>query len=356
MVAEQLDFTPEEILADHDYVEPLVVDGVRCHGGFVDGGAYVSPRTANRVPAIEAWKANHRAAFGTAPIDPPIGTWPGHYPNLAQTRFLLRHGITEPVVAILTRIGTVEGFGGLIRHTTIPDWKRIVDEDLAHTATAHLPSLYEAHARDEAGHGEVGGHKQMWFAARDLAFEHPVTADQTVTMLERMGISAAGTGGTIDPERLRQQARANRVLDSDIDFDLEQLLTRMISLLFIEISAFHAFAWAETVLADTSLVAGDGEAARIVSYIRADETPHVAYLETVLTELRDRTFITGKGRRVPGSEIVGAIWDRQLDLSLGTRRDEQLAAVRNEVRRALNQRRDGDDLLAEFDALGAEAA
>ena len=50
----------------------------------------------------------------------------------------------------------------------------------------------------------------------------------------------------------------------------------MIGLLLIEISAFHGFTWAEGVLSDTDLIAGDGEAARIISYIRADETPHVA--------------------------------------------------------------------------------
>ena len=36
----------------------------------------------------------------------------------------------------------------------------------------------------------------------------------------------------------------------------------MIGLLLIEISAFHGFRWAEAVLGDTELVAGDGEAAR----------------------------------------------------------------------------------------------
>ena len=60
----------------------------------------------------------------------------------------------------------------------------------------------------------------------------------------------------------------------------------MISLLFIEISAFHGFIWAEGVLGDTDVCAGDGEAARIVSYIRADETPHVAYLRVALSEGR----------------------------------------------------------------------
>ena len=55
------------------------------------------------------------------------------------------------------------------------------------------------------------------------------------------------------------QLNADRMLP-DIDPDLESLIQRMTSLLLIEISAFHIFAWAEEVLADTDLTAGDGEA------------------------------------------------------------------------------------------------
>ena len=79
------------------------------------------------------------------------------------------------------------------------------------------------------------------------------------------------------------------------------MVERMIRLLLIEISAFHTFAWAETLLDDTDLVAGDGEAARLVAYIRADETPHVDYLKTVLTEMRDRTVVgeNGASTRAP---------------------------------------------------------
>ncbi|HVX16856.1 MAG TPA: hypothetical protein VHA73_02395 [Acidimicrobiales bacterium] len=360
MSSMQLDYTTEDILADHAFAEPLIADGIRCHGGFTAEGAYVSPRTAHRVDAIANWQAHHRDTFGTDLLDPPLETWPGHYPNLPQARFLLDHGVREPIVAILTRIGTVEGFGGLIRTTPIPNWERIVDEDLRHTATAHLPALYEAHARDEAGHEDdagnaQAGHKQMWFSARDIAFEHPVSGDQTALMLERMGIAPPGSGGKIDPERMRAEALANRTLPDDVDFDLEQLLNRMISLLFIEISAFHAFAWAEALLDDPERVAGDGEAARIVSYIRTDETPHVGYLKTSLTELRDRTFISDKGRRVPGAEIVGPVWDQHLASSLGERREAQLDAVYREVQHALEGRRNAADLLAEFDTLGDTA-
>ena len=72
----------------------------------------------------------------------------------------------------------------------------------------------------------------------------------------------------------------------------------MIGLLLIEISAFHGFRWAEAVLGDAELVAGDGAAATLVSYIRSDETPHVAWLRTALSEMRDRTWV-GSGGRAP---------------------------------------------------------
>ncbi len=58
------------------------------------------------------------------------------------------------------------------------------------------------------------------------------------------------------------------MLPDDIDFTLEMVVGRMIGLLLIEISAFHGFQWAEEVLGDAELVAGDGAAATLVSYIR----------------------------------------------------------------------------------------
>ncbi len=350
----QLDWTETELLATHDITEPLIAGGVRCHGGFDEHGDYVSPRTLNRAPAIEAWQASHTATFDTEIIDIPLATWPEHYPNVAQAQLLLTNGVPEPIISVLTRIGTVEGFGSLIRHSVIPDFTKTFDEDTRGTALAHLgKGLYEAHARDEAGFEDEGGHTQMWFAARDVAFENPVTQDETVRMLERMGISTPGSGGKIDPAQLRAQALANRVLPDDINFDLEALLGRMIGLLFIEISAFHAFAWAQTILDDTELVAGDGSAGDMIGYIRADETPHVAYLKTVLTEVRDRTVIGESGRKHAGSDVIGRIWDRNLASSLGERRDSQLDAVRGEVEHALSGRRDGAELLAQFDTLGS---
>ncbi len=70
--------------------------------------------------------------------------------------------------------------------------------------------LYEAHARDEAGYEDEGGHRQMWWAARDIAFEDPVTEDETVRMLERLGCRARVLAAAVDPARLRAEAIANR--------------------------------------------------------------------------------------------------------------------------------------------------
>lgn len=353
-VTDQLDWSETELLADHVYAEPQIVAGVRCHGGYDDTGTYVSPRTLNRVPAIEAWQHAHRSLFGTDIIDIPLETWPEHYPNVPQARFLLDNAVPEPIIAVLTRIGTVEGFGGLIRFTNVPDLATTFDEDTRGTALAHLEhGLFEAHARDETGHENQGGHTHMWWAARDLAFENPVTEDQTAMMLERMGIAQPGSGGKIDPQRLRAEAMANRVTPDDVDFDLESMLGRMISLLFIEISAFHAFNWAQTILDDTDRVAGDGAAGDIIGHIRADETPHVAYLKTVLTEIRDRTVIGSKGHKYAGADFVRPVWDRSLENSLGVRRDAQLDAMRAEVAFAVEGRRNAKDLLAQFDDLGS---
>lgn len=343
MTSTAVSFAPDDLLADHDMAEPLVVNGVRCHGGFDSDGVYRSPRTRHRVPAIEAWEAQRAAQFGTPALDIPIETWPEPFPNVAQTKLLLRHGVRQPTIATLTRIGTVEGFGGMLRLLPVPEWQSLFVEDIDGTAIAHLAGgLFEAHARDEAGHEDVAGHDQMWFIARDIAFESPVTADETARMLERMGLDGS-----------RKRAEEPRLLPHDIDHMSELVVLQMIGLLFIELSAFHSFRWAEAVLSDTDLVAGEGEAARLVSYIRADETPHVAYLRTALAEMRDRTWVGTSGARYDGETVISTLWDAALAQSLAGRRHDLLEAIWGEVDRALEGRSDRDTILEEFWTLGS---
>ncbi len=349
----QTEFSEIELLADHDIVEPLVAGGVRCHGGFDADGRYVSPRTKNRWPAIEAWEEQRVAQFSTPIIDVPLETWPENFPNVEQSKLLLRLGAPEPTISALTRIGTVEGFGGILRLLPVPDFHRCFKEDIAGTAIAHIDrGLFEAHARDEAGFDDLAGHDRMWFVARDIAFEHPVTADQTARMLARMGIDPTPKSPA-QLRRLRRAAMAERVLPDDIDFTLEMVVARMIGLLLIEISAFHGFRWAEEVLGDTELVAGDGSAASLISYIRSDETPHVAWLRTAISEMRDRTWVGSAGQEHRGSEMITLLWDRALRDSVLLRRKENINSIMGEVEAALAGRPDADDIIDEMLSLGS---
>jgi hypothetical protein len=347
MTTHQVTFTAAELLSTHDVAEPLLAGGVRCHGGFDDEGTYVSPRTLHRVPAIEAWQEQHTKVFGTEVLHVPLETWPENFPNLAQARHLIRSGVPEPLIATLTRIGTVEGFGANIRFLEPGDMQQHFEESIAGTAIDHLGrGLFEAHGRDEAGWEEEAGHKDMWFAARDIAFESPSAKIDVDAMLERMGFTPGGppAGMILD-----------RTLPDDIDVNLELIANLMIRVLLIEVQAFHTFAWAEGWLSDADLVAGDGAAADLVSFIRADETPHVDYLKTALTEMRDRTWLGEGGTRHAGTEMVGKLWDRNLEQSLGAGRAQTRQAVLGEVEHWCGQRSNGADILAEFHALATAA-
>ena len=348
----QLVWSEAELLATDAVDEPLIAGGVKCHGGFTAAG-YVSPRTKNRVPAIVNWQQAHREQFGTEILDAPLELWPEVFPNVAQSKYLLREGVREPMIAALTRIGTVEGFGGMIRAVQVENMQSHFSESIAGTATAHLNSgLFEAHARDEAGFEDEGGHKQMWFASRDVAFEQPVTEDMTQEMMVRMGILPAD-GKMPSAEDMRKAAEALRLFP-DIDMTLEMMIRRMVSLMFIEISAFHSFAWAEEVLSDDDLVAESKTAVELVRCIRADETPHVDYLRTSLSEMRDRTFVGASGKNYVGTEVIQKFWDTALEQSLGVNRQNFIKQQIAEIEHALEGNKRRAQILEGFYALGTE--
>ena len=344
----QLDWTETEILADPAISEPLIVRGVVCHGGYDADGTYRSPRTRFRSDAIDAWQRHHRETTGTEVLDAPVDSFPGHYPNLDQARFLLAHKVTDPVIGLLTRIGTVEGYGGAIRELTpTGDIQRHFADDIRGTATAHLASgLLEAHARDESGWRDEAGHDRMWFAVRDIAFEDPLTEQSAKEMNARIEAAAASVPAPT--------AFGTREYDG-VDPAFETLIAFMTRVLFIEIRAFHAFAWAEALLSDTDLVAGDGDAARLVSYIRQDESPHVDYLRTSLSEMRARTFVGAK-KNHSGADVIGTIWDTTLAESrtLGDLRNKAVYDALLDA--ALADRTDGREIREEHDRLGTKDA
>ena len=93
---------------------------------------------------------------------------------------------------------------------------------------------------------------------------------------------------------------------------------------------------------------------RLVSYIRQDEAPHVAYLATALTEMRDRTFVGESGRRIPGTEVIGPLWATGLEESLGAGREQNRRLRTREVEQALEGHSRRDEILDGFHAHGDE--
>jgi hypothetical protein len=220
--AERLTFTPDELLDSGPYAAPLVAGGVRCHGGFDADGRYRSPRTVHRAPAIAAWQAR-LASEGAPLLEIPRALMPPQYPNVGQATLLLANGVRDPIVRTLTIISIVEGFGAIIRDVRAPDLAALVVEPIEGTALAHLGGgLFEAHARDESGFKDEGGHKQMWEAARDLALEKPkIPGDVLMRMMGRSG----GRG--------RRPERPFPMLDESF----ERMLALMAQVLVVEVFA-----------------------------------------------------------------------------------------------------------------------
>ena len=330
----RLNFSTDEILANVDTREPLIVKGVKCHGGFDADGNYRSPRTAFRVPAIKAWQEQHVATSGTALFEIPADTVSPQVPNVAQVKFLLKSGVREPMVRWLSEIAIVEGFGAMIRELPVPPLKTFIREDTAGTALAHLTSgLFEAHARDEAGWSEEGGHRQMWDAARDAALSNPAISPEIyANIIARRG----GQPAAMFPE---------------LGEPVERLIRFMANVLAIEVFAASTFAWAEEILSDPEVSDAPHDAANLVRFIRSDEAPHVQYLRTALSEIQARTLLTLDGKPLSGRKVVNDLADRGIRTMVRQRLNERPVMVRDLIRKTANVK-DIDTLMLEFDALG----
>ncbi len=324
----RVEFSSQDILSEHAYDAPLIVDGVRCHGGFVQG-RYVSPRTLGRSPAIAAWQSQLPAGELAAILDPITAHIPPHFPNDAQTVLLVREGVTMPLVRILTLIANVEGFGGeILRTLLVPPLGERVIEPIDGTALAHLDALFEAQARDETGH------RQMWELARDVALDRPEIPKDLAA-----GVAPAG-GMTLLPE---------------IPADVEALVLRMLGVLTIEVFAMEVFRWAQAVLGDPALFPRHAELRALIGYIQEDETPHVAYLATALAELRCRTLVGANGGTVPGRSVIDRARDMIVAFQTGPRHQANVGFRTQVVERYAAGHPRRQALLAEFHGLGAAA-
>jgi hypothetical protein len=261
---------------------------------------------------------------------------PPHYPNYAQAKLLLQNGIVDPITRSLTTISIVEGFGARIRDVPLPDLRAEIVEDIDGTALAHLGAgLFEAHARDEAGHRSEGGHKQMWEAARDLGLDKPEVPDDV--LLRMMSGQRRGR-----PERSFPE----------LSEKLEALITVMSNVMVIEVFAEDVFEWAKQLLGDPEVATNPEAAAAMVSYIQADEKPHVQYLRTALSELRLRTLRSEDGKtELPGAQVIDEIFKRQLRGMATQRPQEQRDELRTEAHQAFEDERKASEMARKFDSL-----
>lgn len=334
-ITNQLHYSTEELLSSQTYSEPLIANGVRCHGGFDEDGVYGSPRTLFRGPAIAAWQNQLRhdghPLFSISPqLIPPT------HPSVVQSKLLLRNDVRDPIVRALTVISIVEGFGAMIRDVKVPDLSSLLVEPFDGTALAHLKSgLFEAHARDESGYRDEGGHKQMWEAARDAGLENPkIPSDVLMRLMGR-----------------RERRGRSKPLFPEIGEDLERMLGFMTNVLVVEVMAEETFRWGIELLSDPEISAAPAEAGGMVANIRADEKPHVEYLRTALSEVAARTIRTVDGKQIAGEIVIHGLLHRILSEVKKNRRSDQQDDIREGLERAIEQTNRPKQLLEEFDAL-----
>ncbi len=289
----KLSYTREELLRSHPYARPQVENGQRLHGGFDAAGRYVPPRMLERAPAIEAWTQALRARGGDLlPADSSLLAGI-RYPNEAQQKLLIREGLGQTFWNSLTITGRIEARGRVLADMTFPEFGPAVVEDVGEMAVGHLNrGLLEAHGLDEGGEPGVGGHDQMWFALRDLAFGPTDYPEPVIPNIARPESEAVEFPG--------------------IPLAIQRTIYFLANLLMIEFRAERGFAFTENLLRDPELFAdrrSEAErAAEIVGRIRADEEIHVRSLRLYLGEIQTLHFETGDGGRTSGAEIVDALW------------------------------------------------
>jgi hypothetical protein len=339
----KLNYTRDEIMADHAYAQPQIEAGYRLHGGFDAAGAYVSPRTLNRWPAVEAWQAQLKDR-GFDIIDASRRLLKrGPYPTAEQQKFLLGSGFGETLWNSLTITGIIEARGGMLAQAVASDFQSIVVEDIANTALGHLnKGLLAAHGFDEAGQKTlgIGGHDDMWFAVRDALF---------------------GKGAYPIPEvpaSIGRPETGRRI--PQIPAEHEGWILLLMNVLMIEVKAESFFSFCQTVMRDPANFAdrraAADHAADLVERIRTDEAIHVAYLATVISELRSFTIKCEDGSTVSGASIIDPVWNQMIEWHAVTQADFGRAQSRDAILGRLNAKPNGPALAARFDSLEFQQA
>lgn len=332
-----LTFTREDLLASHEYALPHVVAGRTLHGGFLADGTYMPPRALGRVPALDAWEQALRDRGGEL-FPASAGLLGGvRMPNLEQRLVLLRNGIRDEFWNMLTVVGKIEARGAFIGLIPVPDLAPHIVEDTSTMAIGHLhKGLFEAHGIDEGGVPSegIGGHDEMWFAARDLAY-----GPDAFSEVEPQPGLVREDGGRHLPE---------------VAEEIEKLFSFIANLLIIEFRAEIGFAETQAILRTPDIFGDRSDdallAAEIVGRIRIDEEIHVRSLNLYMGELQNVTLRTLDGGVIAGSELVDRFWGGMVTWATVDKPLLDADATRRRLVERIGREDDGARILVEFDA------
>ncbi len=335
-------WTREELLSEHAYARGHEAAGYRLHGGFDEAGTYVPPRTLARWPAVLAWQGGlAERGLPLLAADPGLLVH-GTFPSFEQHRVLLQHGYGQPLWNSLTITGVFEARGRLLAEFPFPDFREAVRDDLSETATGHLNGgLLVAHGLDEGGDpaSGLGAHDAMWFAIRDLL------------------LGADAWPAPEIPESITRPDAGRLV--PELALPHEQMLLLLMNVLLVEVRAEVAFDTTRRLASDPGLFLDRREraalAAAMVDRIAEDERIHVAYLRTVLSEMRGFSWKGVSGRAIPGTEIVDPAWRELVRWHAEENPRLARAALRPPLREAI-RRHGGVRLLSLFDDLDPDRA
>jgi len=335
----KLTYTREEIEAEHEYATPHIECGVKLHGGFSEDGTYVSPRTRNRWQAIKNWQ-QHLKDRGAEIVEATgdLLTEP-NFPNIAQQVWLLKNGIEQGFWNSLTVTGLIEARGKALADVTAPDFQKIIVEDISETSLAHMnKGLLRAHGWDEGGDDtDTGGHDVMWFAVRDLVFgkdKYPIP----------------------EPPASIGREKKEREMER-IPPEYEGLISFLMNLLMIEVRAERAFDFYEKVLGNEEVFTDRRKEAAhatvLVNRIRQDESVHVAWLLSAISEFRSFTIKTVSGEEVNGAEILDPVWGRMVHWHAVEMHETNRPINTELVKKTILATENGEAIFEQFEALAA---
>lgn len=334
----QLVYTREELLRDHEFVRPHIVAGRRMHGGFMADGRYQPPRALVREPALDAWTTALHLRGGELFAADSSLLGGERVPTVEQSKTLIRNGLGESFWNTLTITGKIEAKGRVLADAVFPDLQPAIVEDISTMGIGHLNGgLLYAHGIDEGGEPAdgIGGHDEMWFVARDLAFGPNAHPD-------------------VEPPANIARPEAGARLMPEVSPAVEGVLSLLMNLLVIEFRAEIGFASTQEILRTDDLFADRRqeaeEAAEIVGRIRRDEEIHVRSLRLYLGELEAVTFRTAEGGTIAGRELIGRFWEGLVHWATVEQPPMAAAVQRDLLAARIASHPEADRVLAEFTA------